>query len=57
MFDVQRERRAAFHRDKSIEPGRLRNLKQFDAGIAAMRDGELIDDCNSKTCLDQRTDG
>src|SRR6202043_2931949 len=57
MFDVERERRAAFHRDVSVESGGLGNPKQINAGIAAMRDGELIDDCNSKACLDQRTDG
>src|SRR6202163_3112952 len=57
MFDVERERRAAFHRDVSVESRGLGNPKQIDAGIAAMRDGELIDDCNSKTCLDQRADG
>src|SRR5450631_4952226 len=57
MFDVERERGAAFHRNVSVESRGLGNPKQVDAGIAAMRDGELIDNCYSKTCLDQRTDG
>src|SRR5216684_7749399 len=53
MFDVQRERRAAFDRDVGVEASGLGDPKQLNAGIAAMRDGELIDDRNSKTCLDQ----
>src|SRR5216684_5390164 len=57
MFDVERERRAAFHRDVSVESSGLGNSKEINAGIAAMSDGELIDDRDSKTCLDQRTDG
>ena len=57
MFDVQRQRRAAFHRDVRVESRRLGDPKQVDAGITPMRDGELIDDRNSKTCLDQGTDG
>ena len=44
IFDVERERRAAFHGDIGVEPGRLGDLQQLDAGIAAMGDGELVDD-------------
>src|SRR5712692_3240863 len=57
MFDVQRERRAAFHSDVGVEASGLGDPNQLNAGIAAMRDGELIDHRNSKTCLDQGTDG
>src|SRR5271155_3803095 len=57
MFDMQRERCTAFYRYVGIEPRRLGNPKQFDAGIAAMGDGELIDHRNSKAGLDQRADG
>src|SRR5665213_4245348 len=56
MLDVQRKRRAAFHRDIGVEPGRLDNPQQFHAGIAAMRDRELIDHRNAEPGLDQRTD-
>src|SRR5258708_14682571 len=56
MFDVMRQRRAALHCDISVELGRLGDAQQFDAGIAAMGDGELIDHRDPEPGLDQRAD-
>src|SRR3954466_10088809 len=57
MLDMERQRRAAFHRNVSVEPGRLDNPEQLDAGIAAMGDGELVDHGNAEAGLDQRAYG
>src|SRR3954449_11509892 len=56
VLDVKRQWRATLHRDPGIEFGRLGNAQQFDAGIAAMGDGELIDHGDAESGLDQRAD-
>ena len=56
MLDVKRQRRTALHGDVGIEFGRLDDTQQFDAGIATMRDGELIDHRDAEPRLDQRAD-
>src|SRR5512134_497376 len=38
VLDVKRQRRSAFHRNISVEPGRLDYAQQFDAGVSAVRD-------------------
>src|SRR5712672_631002 len=56
MLDVKRQRRAALHRDVSIEFGRFDDAQQFNAGETAMGNGELIDDGDTKPGLDQCAD-
>ena len=53
MLDVKRQRRAAFHRNVSVEPCRLDDAQQFDAGITAMGDGKLVDHGNAETLLQE----
>src|SRR5262245_33656592 len=56
MRGIGRKRGAALDGDKGIEARRLLDLQQPDAGNAAMRDRELVDDSDPKPCLHQRTD-
>src|SRR5258706_7558493 len=56
MLDVKRQRRAALHRDVSIEFGTVDDAQQFNAGETAMGNGELIDDGDTKPGLDQDAD-
>jgi hypothetical protein len=52
MLDVKRQRRAALHRDVSIEFGRFDDSQLFNAGETAVGNGELIDDGDTKPGLD-----
>src|SRR6478609_5707362 len=56
ILDVKRQRRAALHRDIGVEPRRLGDLQELDAGIAAMGDRELVDDGDAESRLHQRAD-
>ena len=56
MFDVKRQRGAAFHRDIGLEFRGFHNPQKFDTGEAAMCDGELVNDGDTEPCLDQRAD-
>src|SRR5580704_18687952 len=57
MRGIGRERRAALDGDIGVEARRLGNLQEPNAGNAAMRHRELVDNSDPESCLHQRADG
>src|SRR5215467_4754268 len=56
MRGIRRKRRASLDGDIGVEARRFGNLKKPDAGNAAMRHRELVDDGDAESRLHQRTD-
>src|SRR5580704_2789230 len=57
MLDVKRQRHAVLNRNVGIEFGRFDDSQLLNAWEPAIGDGELIDDGDTKTGLDQCADG
>src|SRR5260363_346918 len=56
VLGIERQRRSTLDGDVGVETGRLGDLDELDARIAAMRHRELVDDRDAEPGLHERTD-